>query len=171
MNIRNLVVLFLILKLVLPTYATVPEIEPIDLAFGRFCKELVPQYDELSRELRTRLSKDGQQSAAENLDVLVRYSRNINADDIPGVQRTLSDGGDDVVATWFRRLAGDLIGFRRTADRLLVESLAKNQLQVDKAFLDKLKKYWDDEEYFSWRFSHEADRRVKPKTPDMRSEK
>lgn len=166
---RTIITLLLVLGLMQPLKATPPKIEPFDQAFERFCKESVPRTEALLRQLRLALSHDNRKQTAETLEVLAGYIQNITADDISGIQRAIQSGSDTVLATWLRRLTTDLTGFRRTADRMLIENMASNELRLDGPTLEKLKQYWDDERYFSWRFNHEADQRTKPtETPNVK---
>lgn len=159
-TMKTIATLLLILGFMQPLNATPPEIEPFDQAFQRFCSEAMPRSDELLRELRVVLAQDKRKQTEETLGVLANYMRNIRADDIPGVQRAVQSRTDTALATWLRRLTTDLTGFRRTVDRMLIENLASNQLRLDGKLLEKLKQYWEDESYFSWRFNHEADQRM-----------
>lgn len=141
--------------------ATPPQIEAFDQTMNRFSRDHIPLYESLLRDLRARLSKDGQTEAGErNLAVLTKYAENISADDVSGIQRAIQGGSDEALIVWLRRITTNLTGFRRTIDRLLVENLLTNKLRVDNSYIEQLKKYWDEEEYFSWRFSHEADQRT-----------
>lgn len=163
---RLIVVWLAVVSLVPLVQATPPGIEPLDQAIDRFGKEHIPQYETLLHELRARLRQENREKTTKNpLDDLAKYVLNITSDDIPGIQRAIQSGSDEALATWLRRLTMNLTGFRRTIDRLLVENQASNRLRLDESFLGKLKKYWDEEEYFSWRFSHEADRRTPPAKP------
>jgi hypothetical protein len=157
---RTIVTLLLILGLMQPLKATPPKIEPFDQAFERFSKEGLPRSEELLRELRVVFSHDNRKQTAETLEVLAKYMQNISADNIPGIQRAIQSGSDTALATWLRRLTTDLTGFRRTVDRMLIENLASNEIHLDGPTLEKLKKYWYDEDYYTWRFSHEADQRT-----------
>jgi len=157
---RTITILLLILGLMQPLNASLPKPEPFDQAFARFSSEYMPRSEELLRQLREAFAQDSRKQTAETLEVLAKFTQNISADDIPGIQRAVQSGSDAAVATWLRRLTTDLTGFRRIIDQMLIENLASNQLRLDSKLLEKLKQYWEDESYFSWRFNHEADQRT-----------
>lgn len=157
---RTITVLLLILGLMQPLNATLPKTEPFDQAFERFCKEYTPRSEELLRQLREVFSQDSRKQTKETLEVLAKFAQNISDDDIPGIQRAVQSRSDAALATGLRRLTTDLTGFRRTVDQMLIENLASNGLRLDSKLLEKLKQYWEDESYFSWRFNYEADQRT-----------
>lgn len=157
---RTITLLALLIGLMQPLKATLPKPEPFDQAFARFSSEYMPRSEDLLRQLREVFARDSRKKTAETLEVMAKFTQNISADDIPGIQRSVRSGSDAAVATWLRRLTTDLMGFRRIVDQMLIENMASNGLRLDSKLLEKLKQYWEDESYFSWRFSHEADQRT-----------
>lgn len=161
-TVRTIAMLLLVLGLMQPLEATPPKIEPFDQAFERFGREGMPRSEELLRQLRVVFSHDTRKQTTETFEVLTKLMQNVRADDISGIQRAIQSGSGTTLATWLRRLTTDLTGFRRTVDRMLIENLASNEIRLDGPTLEKLKQYWYDEDYFTWRFNHEADQRAKP---------
>lgn len=159
-TMRTITILVLLLGLMQPLNATPPKTEPFDQAFDRFSREYMPRSEDLLRQLRQVFSQDSRKQTADTLEVLAKFKQNISDDDIPGIQRAVQSGSDAAAATWLRRLTTDLTGFRRIVDQMLIENLASNGLRLDSKLLEKLKQYWEDESYFSWRFNHEADQRT-----------
>lgn len=157
---KTITILVLLLGLMQPLNATLPKTEPFDQAFARFSSEYMPRSEELLRQLREVFAQDSRKQTADTFQVLAKFTQNISTDDIPGIQRAVQSGSDAAVATWLRRLTTDLTGFRRIVDQMLIENLAGNGLRIDSKLLEKLKQYWEDESYFSWRFNHEADQRT-----------
>ena len=147
------------LSITLAAHATPPRDEPIDQAFDRFCKNHVLKTEELLRELRARCSKP-EMDPSGSLDVIAKCLSNVTSDDIPGVQRAFSEASGKTVPYWLGRTTTDLMDIRRTVDRLLIMNLANSRLQIDEPFQKMLNEYWKAEEYFSWRFRHEADLRT-----------
>lgn len=157
---KTIVTLVLMLGLMQALNATPPKTEPFDQAFERFCREYMPRSEELLRQLREVFSQDNRKQTTERFEVLAGCTQNISADDITGIRRAVQSGSNTNLAIWLRRLTTDLTDFRRTSDQMLIENLASNELRIDSKLLEKLKQYWEDESYFSWRFNYEADRRT-----------
>lgn len=151
--------LFLLLASILASYATPPPTpEPIHDAFARFQDSCPTQCDSLIKELRRRAApaKDGK--AKELFDGLERYLSNIRQDDISRLRRELTSKVEPrkLRESW-RRLVVDIVGFRRVLDEFLVEAVVSKSLSIDEGLLARLREFWKQEYYFSWRFGHEAE--------------
>ena len=130
-----------------------PAREPFGSALDRFATTYLQQCEEIMRELPVNYPEKDRDF--ENLSV---YLRNIKTDDIPAIRRVLKEGKEAFdLPHWLRRLTTDIIGFRRVLDQLIIENLSNNNLYLERQFKAKLKKYWDDERYYSLYFNNEAD--------------
>jgi len=135
-----------------------PSPEPLENAFKRFRQVYVAQCDDLVKEMRNRMPQPQDKHQIELLTVLEVYLRNVRSDDIPGVQRVIEHQSTDSLASWANRMTGDTVGFRRVLDELVIDGLANKRIIVDDSFLVKLRSFWKEEAYYSWRFGDEASR-------------
>jgi hypothetical protein len=134
--------------------ATPPNPESFDTAFDRFATTYIQQCEEIMRELPVNYAE-----REKDFEVLSGYLNNVRADDISGIRRCLKGDVNDTrdMRFWLRGLNTDIIGFRRVLDQLIIINLANNKLRLGEELQEKLKKYWKDERYYSWRFGYEAD--------------
>ena len=165
---KKLIIASIVVCFILSVQATPIQLEPFDQAFARFYGSYVQNCDDMVRELRMRLSPSIQNESKKSFQALEQYIQNIRDDEIPGVQRILVNKSDESLVYWSRRLTLDLVGFREELDRLIILNLAETRLRMDTVFLQKLKLFWDQEEYFRFRFANEtAVERSKTQTKDQ----
>ncbi len=142
----------------LASYATPPPLpEPLDEAFSRFRKSYPAQCEDLFREIQKRVpqSKDGKSKAL--FEGLERYLGNLSKDDIPRLERAISDKTKPkelLLALNF--LVTDIVGFRRSLDEFVIEASAGKSLLIDDVLLSKLRDFWKEEYHYSLRFRDDA---------------
>lgn len=141
---------------------TPPPIEPFEQAFTRFSATFPTMCEEVSREVRLRLTLEAQQEAKETFAALDRCIQNIRGDDVHGIQRVLDGQSKDPLGGWCVRLVGDVTDFRRTLDRLIIENMVSSRLKIDASLLTSLQSFWDKERHFGWRFELEVKRALIP---------
>jgi hypothetical protein len=166
MKTKRALVICILMAATLTLCATPPPpIEPFEQTFSRFSANYPGMCEQLSREVRSRLTSEAQTDAIETLAALDRYLQNIRGDDIHGIQRVIAGQSKDPLASWCDRLVRDVVGFRRTLDQLIIENMAKSRLRVDGSLLTSLQIFWEEERNFSWRFGIEVRRTF---TPEIR---
>lgn len=162
--------LSILLLVASPGFSTPPPPpEPIQQVVDRFESEHLPLCVSVIEVMRRNLSESGRGKNEKSLSVLDGYLRNMRSDDLLGLKRALTPPSDGGIDYWSYRVMIDLAGFRRVADQIVIESLVGGSLKADAEFLDLMKRFWESERYFSWRFGSQATPERRPREPNQRT--
>lgn len=159
---KRFILFLLLVSVPLLSRGSIPKPQPLPEAFADFQKVYPSRCEELLADIRTRIAGKKEKKVEEQFEYADRYRDNLRAD-ILEAQHAFADPKDPaVLAFTLHKICTDLVGFRRSLDALLIEASASKSLSVDDALLAKLRKFWEEEYYFSWRFGSEVAPRLHP---------
>jgi hypothetical protein len=94
----------------------------------------------------------------------------MRGDDVYGFRRALSESAPSAISYWSDRILVDLVGFRRTADQIVIEAFAAGDLRGDEKFLGQLRIFWESERGLAWRFGVKAGPTSPSEAPNQSSQ-
>jgi hypothetical protein len=152
---KRAILFLLLLSVPLLSRGSIPKPQPLAEAFADFQKSYPSRCEELITEIRGRIAEKKEKNIQERFEHLVRYSDNLRAD-ILEAQHAFADSKDPALLPFtLHKICTDLVGFRRSLDALVIEASAGKTFSIDDVLLAKIRKLWEDEYRFSWRFSLE----------------
>jgi hypothetical protein len=152
---KRAILFLLLISMPLLCRGSIPKPQPLAEAFADFQKAYPSRSEELIAAIRERIAEKKEKKVQERFEHLVGYSDNLRAD-ILEAQHAFADSKDPALLPFtLHKICTDLVGFRRSLDALIIEASAAKTFPVDDAMLAKIRKIWEDEYHFSWRFSLE----------------